>query len=119
MLRELGNIEEQFAKILWDNVPIKTAELCQICEAKLNWKRTTTYTVLKKLCSEGIFSNSDGTVIALMSKEEYDSALSKQYITNRFSGSLPCFVAAFTRGRGLTPAEAEELIKLIDSYKQR
>ena len=117
MYRELGYMELHFAEILWEKAPIKTGELCRICEDKLNWKRTTTYTVLKKLCNEGIFSNTDGTVITLKNKEEYETDLSRQYVEDKFSGSLPCFIAAFTRGRGLTPDEADELMKLIDSFK--
>ena len=117
MYIELGSVQERFADIVWEYEPVESGDLVKLCNQELGWKKSTTYTVLKKLCNEGIFCNTDGTVITLKNKDEYESELSRQYVADKFSGSLPCFIAAFTRGRGLTPDEADELMRLIDSFK--
>ncbi|MBR5917961.1 MAG: BlaI/MecI/CopY family transcriptional regulator, partial [Lachnospiraceae bacterium] len=92
---ELGVVQERFADLVWDNEPIASGELVKICEKELEWKKSTTYTVLRKLCDKGIFKNEDGTVTSLISKEEFYSAKSKQIVDDSYSGSLPAFVAAF------------------------
>lgn len=93
---ELAAIQERFADIVWANEPISSGELVKICEKELNWKKPTTYTVLRKLCEKGVFQNVDGNVSSLISKEEFYSAKSEQVVEDSFKGSLPAFIAAFT-----------------------
>ena len=115
---ELGVVQERFADLVWDNEPIASGELVKICEKELEWKKSTTYTVLRKLCDKGIFKNEDGTVTSLISKEEFYSAKSKQIVDDSFSGSLPAFVAAFISNKKLTAKEADEIQKMIDEFKK-
>lgn len=109
----LGAIEGKFADIVWEHAPIATGELIKICEAELGWKRTTTYTVLKKLSERGIFSNENGTVVVLISREEFYARQSEHYVDHSFDGSLPGFLAAFISRRKLKKEEIEELQKII------
>ena len=115
---ELGVVQERFADLVWDNEPIASGELVKICEKELEWKKSTTYTVLRKLCDKGIFKNEDGTVTSLISKEEFYSAKSKQIVEDSYSGSLPAFVAAFISNKKLTAKEADEIQKMIDEFKR-
>lgn len=115
---ELGAVQERFANIVWDNEPIGSRELARICERKLNWKRPTTYTVLRKLCEKGLFQNKDGIVSSLVERKEFYSAKSEQIIEESFKGSLPAFVAAFISRKNLSAEEADEIQKMIDSFKQ-
>ena len=110
----LGAVESRFADIVWTNAPMTTAELTKRCSAVLSWKRTTTYTVLKKLCEHGFFRLEDGVVTVVTSKEEYDADRSGKYIEESFSGSLPAFIAAFTKKKMLTEDEIAEIRRLID-----
>lgn len=118
MRRTLGNVEMQFADIVWSNAPLRAGELCKICEKELSWNRVTTYTVLRKLSNEGLFCNDGGTVKVLITKDEYISEQSVDYVQTNFNGSLPGFVTAFSRGRGLSVEEAEELLELINSVRR-
>ena len=113
---KLGIVEARFADIIWANAPLTTKELVKLCEQELNWKRTTTYTVLKKLCDRGIFVTSNSTVDTLISKAEFHAIQSDQFVKENFQGSLPAFVAAFTARNNLTQEELAELKKMIDSY---
>ena len=115
---ELGVVQERFADIVWDNEPIASGDLVKICEKELEWKKSTTYTVLRKLCDKGLFKNDDGTVTSLISKEEFYSAKSKQIVEDSYSGSLPAFVAAFISNKKLTAKEADEIQKMIDEFKK-
>ncbi|MBR7010211.1 MAG: BlaI/MecI/CopY family transcriptional regulator [Oscillospiraceae bacterium] len=110
---QLGEMETKFADIVWTNAPIATVELVKRCEQALSWKRTTTYTVLKRLCEKGLFDTANGTVSVVISREEFFARQSRQYVDTAFRGSLPAFLAAFTGGRRLTAAEAAELRALI------
>ena len=112
---KLGVVESHFADIVWDNAPLSTKALVECCQKALNWKRTTTYTVLKKLCDRGIFSMQDSTVTVLISREEYHTIQSQQFVQENFSGSLPAFIAAFTARQTLTPAELKQVKALLDS----
>ena len=94
----LGVIESQFAEIIWSNEPLPSGELVKLCEQKLGWKKSTTYTVLKRLCERGIFQNEKGMVSARMTKEEYDAAQSEKFVEENFGGSLPAFCAAHVVG---------------------
>lgn len=113
---KLGMVEARFADIIWANASLATKELVKLCEQELNWKRTTTYTVLKKLCDRGIFATNNSTVHTLISKEEFHAIQSDQFVKENFQGSLPAFVAAFTARNSLTQEELDQLKKLIDSY---
>ena len=115
---ELATVQERFADIVWENEPIASGDLVQICEKKLNWKKPTTYTVLRKLCEKGLLQNVDGVVSSLISKEEFYSAKSEQIIEDSYKGSLPAFIAAFTSHKKLTKKDVDEIQQLIDAFKK-
>lgn len=115
---QLGKIESRFADLIWQHEPISTAELVKLCEKELNWKRTTTYTVLKRLSEGGIFQNTDGTVTSCLSRQQFYSLQSEKFVEEKFAGSLPAFLTAFTAGKRLTSDEIAEIRKLIDSYEE-
>lgn len=110
--------ESKFAHLLWENVPLTTSELIKLAESTLEWKRTTTYTVLKNLSKKGLFENQEGTVIALMTKEEFYAKQGEETIKTGFSGSLPNFIMAFNKQKKLTAEEIDSLQHFIDSYKE-
>ena len=114
----LGVVETRFAELVWSHAPIPSGELVKLCQQELEWKKSTTYTVLRKLCERGIFQNEGGTVSAVVSREEYYSAKSRQFVAETFDGSLPAFLAAFTGGKRLSAKDAAELQKLIDEAKE-
>ena len=89
-----------------------------LCEKELNWKRTTTYTVLKKLCDRGLFETRDSTVTVLISRDEFHAIQSEQFVQENFHGSLPAFIAAFTAHNSLTPAELDEIKKMMDAFEE-
>ncbi len=113
---KLGDMETHFAKIIWDRAPISSGELVKICETELNWKKSTTYTMLRRLCQRGIFVNKKGTVSILISREDFMAMQSKQFVDETFSGSLPRFLTAFTKKQKLSQREIDEIQALIDSY---
>lgn len=115
---KLGEMEEKFAELIWQHAPVASGELTKLCQEAFSWKRTTTYTMLKRLCERGIFANEGGTVVARMSREEFQGARGEQFINERFGGSLPLFLTAFSRRRKLGRGEIEELKKLIDAYEE-
>lgn len=115
---KLGEMEEKFAELIWQHAPIGTGELTKLCETAFDWKRTTTYTMLKRLCQRNLFENDHGTVKVLMSKEEFESAKGEQFLDEHFDGSLPKFLTAFSRRKKLSSREVEELKKLIESYEE-
>ncbi len=115
---KLGEMEEKFAELIWEHSPIGSGELTKICETAFGWKRTTTYTMLKRLCQRNIFANDHGTVKVLMSKEEFEAAKGEAFVQENFDGSLPKFLAAFSRRKKLSSREVEELKKLIESYEE-
>lgn len=110
----LGIMEGRFADIIWQSAPISTGDLVKVCETQFGWKRTTTYTMLKRLCQRGIFENANGTVIVLMPKEKFHQKQSEQFVSDTFGGSLPAFIATFTKGKTLSDEEADEIQRLID-----
>ena len=114
----LGVVETRFAELIWRSAPIASGELVKLCEKELEWKKSTTYTVLRKLCERGLFRNEGGTVTVLVSREAYDTAKSRQFVAEAFDGSLPAFLAAFTGGKRLSASDAAELQRLIDSAKE-
>lgn len=115
---ELGAIQERFADIVWANEPLGSGELVKICEKELNWKKATTYTVLRKLCEKGLLKNEKGVVSSLISKEEFYSAKSELIIEESYEGSLPAFIAAFISRKNLTANEADEIQKMIDTFRE-
>lgn len=114
---KLGEIEMQFAEIIWENEPISSGELAKKAEVQLQWKKSTTYTILKRICDRGLFENKRGTVTSLVSKQEFLAKRSEQFVEEAFQGSLPGFVAAFTSQRKLSEAEIDELRKIIENSK--
>ena len=113
---KLGMVEAHFADIVWQNEPIATKTLVAICERELEWKRTTTYTVLKKLCERGIFKTENSTVTSLISKNEFYAIQSERFVDETFSGSLPAFIAAFASRKKPTEQELSEIRRMIDSF---
>ena len=114
---KLGAVEARFADLIWENEPLSSGKLVRICENELGWKKSTTYTVLKKLCDRGLFQNSGGTVTPLMSREEYYGQQSHAFVDESFNGSLPAFIAAFSQRRKLTAKEVAEIRAMIDSME--
>ena len=114
---KLGEVESIFADIIWNNEPLSSRRLAELAEERLNWKRTTTYTILKRLCDRGLFQNNAGTVTSLVSREEFFARQSEMFVEDTFNGSLPAFLAAFGSRKKLSDAEIDELQKVIDSMR--
>ena len=114
----LGYVESRFADIIWQNEPLSSGELVKICERELKWKKSTTYTVLRKLCDRGIFKNENGRVESLMTKDEYYAIQSEKFVEEAYKGSLPAFVAAFTTRKSLTEEEIQSIQQMIDDYRK-
>ena len=115
---KLGEMEMAFAEIIWDNAPVSSGELVKICDKELNWKKSTTYTMLKRLCQRELFANDGGIVKVVISRDDFKSAQSEEFIDETFGGSLPLFLTAFTKRNKLSAKEIEEIRNLIDSYKE-
>ena len=114
---KLGYMEGRFAELIWEHAPIRTGELVKLCGEELGWKKSTTYTVLKKLCARGIFQNQDGCVTALISRQDFHAAQSRKFVEDTFQGSLPAFIAAFTSQKRLSREEIREIRGMIDAYE--
>ena len=114
---KLGTVESKFADIIWENEPISSGQLVKLCGQQLDWKKSTTYTMLKRLCERGLFQNEKGMVSALMTKEEFGAAQSEKIIEESFDGSLPAFIAAFASRKRLSLDDVDEIQKVIDSYR--
>lgn len=114
---KLGEVEMKFADIIWENEPLASGQLVKLCDEKLQWKKSTTYTILRRVCERGLFKNEDGTVSSNVTKQEFLSNKTEQFIEETFKGSLPGFIAAFTSNRKLSDEEVEELKKLIERSK--
>lgn len=112
--RKLGVIETRFAELIWSHAPISSGELVKLCLQELEWKKSTTYTVLKKLCEQGIFQNDGGVVNAIVSREEFYAMESEKFVEETFRGSLPAFLAAFTARKSLSEKEIAEIRRMID-----
>lgn len=115
---QMGAVESKFADLIWEHEPITASALAKLAASTLQWKTTTTYTVLKRLCNKEIFKNENGTVTSLISRGDFYSAHSEKYVEENFQGSLPAFFAAFTSHKKLTAKEAEELIRLVDTHRE-
>ena len=114
----MGAIESRFADIIWENEPVPSPELVKLAERELNWKKSTTYTVLKRLCERGIFQNRGGVVTSLISRQDFYAVQSEKFVEETFSGSLPSFLAAFTTRKKLSEEEISELQALIDQSRR-
>lgn len=115
---KLGAVEARFADIIWQNEPLSSSQLAKLAEQELQWKKSTSYTILKRLCQRGIFQNDGGTVTSLIGREDFYACQSEQFVEDTFQGSLPAFVAAFGRRKKLAAEEIEELQALIDQMRR-
>lgn len=110
--------EYRFCLIMWEHEPVTAAELARLCNEQLEWKRTTTYTVIKRLAERGVLKNENGTIISLVSKDEAQAGEIGELVEKRFEGSLPAFIAAFTRQQKLTDKELDEVQRMIDRIRE-
>lgn len=115
---QMGVIESRFADMIWEGEPISSTELAKRSEAVFGWKKSTTYTVLKRLCEKGIFQNNKGTVTSVLSRQEFYSVQSEKFVEETFHGSLPAFLAAFTARKNLTQEEVEHLRRMVAEYEE-
>jgi len=115
---QLGVVEARFADMIWEHAPVSSTELVKLAAQKLDWKRTTTHTVLRRLCDKGLFVNEKGTVTVRIPKAEFYALQSHQFVEHTFDGSLPAFIAAFTKHTKLTAEEAEQIRRMIDEAKE-
>ena len=113
---QLGEVETRFAELIWNHEPLGSGELVKLCASELQWKKSTTYTVLKKLCEKGYFVNENGTVRSLISREALKTDRSRQFVEETFDGSLPAFLAAFTAGKRLKASEVADIRRMIDAF---
>ena len=115
---KLGEMEGRFADIIWAEAPVSSGRLVELCMQQLSWKKSTTYTMLKRLCDKGLFENSSGQVTPCISREAFYARQGEELIREGFNGSLPRFVAAFAQNSALSAEDIASLHALIDSYKE-
>lgn len=116
---KMGEVESRFAELIWENEPMGSGELVKLAQKELEWKKSTTYTVLRKLCSKGIFKNEDSIVRAVMTKDAYYGNQCEQFVTENFGGSLPKFLAAFASAKKMSEKEIAQLQQFIESQEKR
>ena len=109
--------EYRFCLILWENEPVTTVGLVKLCQDQLGWKRTTTYTVIKRLTERGVLTNDNGTITALVSKEDAQGYEIDELVEKKFEGSLPAFIAAFTKRQDMSEADLDEIQLMIDRIR--
>ena len=114
---KLGEIESRFADIIWTNEPLSSGELAKLAEKELGWKESTSYTILKRLCQRGLFQNVKRTVTSLVSKEDFYAHQSEEFVEQTFEGSLPAFLAAFSKCKKYTDEEVEKMKQILDSMR--
>ena len=114
----LAGMEAKFAELIWQHAPVGSGQLVALCQQAFDWKKSTTYTMLKRLCERGIFENSGGTVTVRISKQDFHAMQGETLIAESFGGSLPRFLAAFTRRHRLSEQEIDELQRLIDQHRE-
>ena len=114
----LGLVEARFADLVWQHAPVASGELVRLAADALDWKKSTTYTVLKKLCGRGLFVNEGGTVRALLTREEFYAAAGARFVQESYNGSLPAFVAAFAVRQSLSAEDVAALRRIIDAYPE-
>ncbi|MEZ3478722.1 MAG: BlaI/MecI/CopY family transcriptional regulator [Lachnospiraceae bacterium] len=110
--------EYRFCEILWEHEPVTSSELVRLCNEALEWKKSTTYTVIRRLSERGVLKSEGAVVTSLISREDVQSAESAEVVERTFSGSLPSFIAAFARKKNLSKQEVDEIQKIIDTYKE-
>ncbi len=115
---KLGVVEARFADIIWNHEPVSSGELTKLAKAELDWNKSTTYTILRRLCERGIFQNENGQVTSLLTKDEFFAVQSEQFVEETFEGSLPAFLAAFTHRKKLSKDEISEIQQMIDAAKK-
>jgi predicted transcriptional regulator len=115
---KLGEQETRFADLIWDNAPIKSPDLVIIAAEVMQWKKSTTYTMLRRLCERGIFKNENATVAVVLTREQFYGGQSRKYVEDTFGGSLPRFITSFIGGKGLSDKQADELVRLINEHKE-
>lgn len=117
-LPKIHESEYRFCLILWEQEPVTASELVRLCQERLGWKRTTTYTVIKRLGERGVLKNENGTVASLVSKEEAQACEIDELVEKRFEGSLPAFVAAFTKHQNISEEELAQVQRMIDRIRK-
>ena len=110
--------EYRFCLVMWEHQPVTAVELVKLCQEQLGWKRTTTYTVIKRLGERGVLKNEDGTITALVSKEDAQAREINELVEEKFQGSLPAFIAAFTKRRDISEEELDEVQRMIDRIRK-
>lgn len=115
---QMGVIESRFAEIIWRNEPLTAVQLAKFAEAELGWKKTTSYTALKRLCEKGIFRNDGGTVHSIVSREQFYAMQSEKFLEETFHGSLPAFIAAFAQRKTISREELAQIRQMLDAYEQ-
>ena len=116
---QFGVIEARYADMIWENEPVTSSELVKMTAVEFNWKRTTAHNVLRRLIDKGLFKNENGLVTSVISREDFYSKQSRQYVEDVFAGSLPAFIAAFTQNSKLTQEEIEAIRKMIDDAEEK
>ncbi len=116
---KLYDAEFKFAEIVWENEPVQSGKLARLCETKLGWKRTTTYTVIKRLCERGYLKSENTIVTSLIGRQQARRAEGRQVLDHSFNGSLPEFVAAFLDGGTVSDEEAREIERLMEEYRRK
>ena len=116
---QLGVIEARYADMIWENEPVTSSELVKMTAVEFNWKRTTAHNVLRRLIDKGLFKNENGIVTSVITRDDFYSKQSKQYVEDTFAGSLPAFIAAFTQNTKLSQEEAETIRKMIDQAEEK
>ena len=114
----LGAVETRFAELIWAHEPLSSGELVKLCQEELQWKKSTTYTILRRLCQRGLFENRDGTVRSLVSKNDFQAMQTERFVEETFDGSLPAFLAAFTTRKKLSDEEVRQLQQLIEENRK-
>ena len=115
---KLGEQETRFAELIWDNAPIASPELVKLAAEVMQWKKSTTYTMLRRLCERGIFENENAMVDIVLTRERFYGGQSRKYVEDTFGGSLPRFITSFIGGKGLSDKQADELVRLINEHKE-
>lgn len=115
---KLAEMELKFVELIWENEPINSTDLVRLSEKVMKWKKSTTYTILKRLCDRGILKNEAAVVSTLISRNEFFAGQSHRFVEDSFGGSLPRFLASFINGKKLSNKQAEELVRLINEHKE-
>lgn len=110
--------EYRFCLIMWEHEPVTAAMLVKLCQEQLGWKRTTTYTVIKRLGERGVLKNENGTITSLVSKGRAQAYEIDELVEKKFQGSLPAFIAAFTKRQDMSEAELDEVQRMIDRIRE-